>query len=125
MAALDFPSSPTTGQTFFSNGYGWQYNGTSWVPISVGSSFTSFPAGTLDGGGATSTTTSLTSPSTETGITPVWYGGTGAASIPAGLVIVGNGTNPVTTASMYSSSPAIAFNSQPAGYGQTTSFALI
>jgi hypothetical protein len=33
MAALDFPNSPTTGQTFTANGTTWQYNNTRWEVV--------------------------------------------------------------------------------------------
>ena len=32
--ALDFPNSPTNGQTFTSGGSSWTYDGTKWVPTS-------------------------------------------------------------------------------------------
>lgn len=31
MPAIDFPSSPTTNQTYTFNGRTWTYNGTAWV----------------------------------------------------------------------------------------------
>ena len=31
MAALDFPASPTTNQTYTANGSTWTYNGVSWI----------------------------------------------------------------------------------------------
>ena len=124
MAALDFPSSPTTGQTFFSNGYGWQYNGTTWVPLGAGSSFASFTAGTLDGGNSTSTTTSVTSPTVETGITPVWYGGTGLSNVPAAQVLVGTGTSALTTSPL-PQVPSITLNNSPSGWSQISSYSLI
>ena len=36
MAAVDFPSSPTTGQTFTSNGKVYSYNGTGWALLATG-----------------------------------------------------------------------------------------
>jgi hypothetical protein len=125
MAAVDFPSSPTTGQTYFANGYGWQYNGTSWVPIAANSSFVSFSAGTLDGGGAASTTTSLTNPTTQIGTTPVWFGGTGVTNIPVGQMLVGNGTNSVTFLNITAANAPISVDSQPAAYSQSSSYSLI
>jgi hypothetical protein len=31
MAALNFPSSPTNGQTYTANGTTWVFNGTAWI----------------------------------------------------------------------------------------------
>lgn len=33
MAALDFPSSPTTGDLYSANGSTWRYDGEKWVPV--------------------------------------------------------------------------------------------
>jgi hypothetical protein len=31
MATLNFPASPTVGQTYTANGKTWQWNGTAWI----------------------------------------------------------------------------------------------
>lgn len=46
MAALNFPASPTNGQTYTANGKTWIWNGTQWAPVLVDLAYT----GTLTGG---------------------------------------------------------------------------
>lgn len=72
MAALDFPASPTVGQTYTVSGISWQWNGTSWVSsnqLNVG---------------------------TVTGTLAVSNGGTGATTFTG--ILKGNGTAAVTAA---------------------------
>lgn len=35
MAALDFPSSPTTGDEYSANGKTWKWNGTTWQTVVI------------------------------------------------------------------------------------------
>lgn len=75
MAALDFPTSPTIGQTYTANGNTWAWNGTAWIsqsngivdypaagiPVSTGTAWGTSetnPAGDLVGTTATQTLTS-------------------------------------------------------------------
>jgi hypothetical protein len=60
MAALDFPSSPTIGQTYTANGNSWQWDGSSWNAILVAD--LGSVAGTLS---ASNGGTGLTSPGTS------------------------------------------------------------
>ena len=74
MAALDFPASPTLGQIYTANGKSWQWDGTSWQGI-------------------------LDVTSGVTGTLPVANGGTGATTLTANNVLLGNGTSaPLTVA---------------------------
>lgn len=82
--ALDFPSSPTTGQVYGS----WQWNGTAWVgagSAAVAGDITAVVAGAgLAGGGTTGDVTlSLATP------VAVANGGTGSTTAPAALSALG------------------------------------
>lgn len=47
MAALDFPSSPTSGQLYTANGKTWRWSGTMWVPVNT--AFSTVPENPLTG----------------------------------------------------------------------------
>jgi hypothetical protein len=43
MAALNFPSSPSTGSVYSANGWSWKYDGTAWVSAMQGSGYVDMP----------------------------------------------------------------------------------
>jgi len=54
MAAIDFPNSPSTNDTFTTAGKTWLYNGVSWTLVGV-STAVSLNSYNLDGGKASTT----------------------------------------------------------------------
>jgi len=60
MAALDFPVSPTVGQTYTANGNTWAWNGTAWISQSNG--VTDYPGAGIAVSTGTAWGTSKTSP---------------------------------------------------------------
>lgn len=116
MTALNFPSSPTLGQTYTANGGIWEWNGTAWVSknilgITIGETGSSSTTGT--GSVVLSTSPTLVTPNlgtpsvltltnaTElpivagtTGTLSTDRGGTGAATLTG--VVIGNGVSAFT-----------------------------
>jgi hypothetical protein len=93
MAAIVFPTSPTTNQAYSANGTTWIWDGTTWNAFTPAPSV-AWTAGTLDSGNASGSTGSTITTSTVAPGLPSSYGNTGA-------IIGSNGTqwviNPSTT----------------------------
>jgi hypothetical protein len=97
MAAIDFPSSPTVGQTFTASGKEWEWDGTAWQLLSVTSSLhaaTHAAAGSDPVSIAQSQVTNLTTDiSAKANIASPTLTGTPAAPTAA----VGNDTTQIAT----------------------------
>jgi hypothetical protein len=93
MAAIVFPTSPTTNQAYSANGTTWIWDGTTWNAFTPAPSV-AWAAGTLDSGNASGSTGSAITTSTIAPGIPSPYGNTGA-------IMGSNGTqwviNPSTT----------------------------
>lgn len=106
MAALDFPSSPSVGQTYIANGSVWEWDGTAWRVIrDIDTSPLTYGGIVL---GTTTATGVFTNPSftsdrpalgKASGVLPVGSGGTGTQSLTANAVLIGTGGLPVRTIS--------------------------
>lgn len=55
MAAIDFPSSPSTGQLFVTSNQTWKWDGTAWVALRPSPNY-KITAGSVDAGSASSAT---------------------------------------------------------------------
>lgn len=111
MAALDFPASPTVGQTYTANGGTWRWDGTSWVggntlTVPYGGTGAASLTGYVKGNGTSAMTASSTVPGSDvsgnisgsaanvTGTVAVANGGTGAVTLTG--YVKGNGTSAMT-----------------------------
>lgn len=77
MAAIVFPTSPTTNQVYTANGTTWIWDGTTWNSL-VPSPSVAWVGGTLDSGNASNNNGKATSTSTIAPGLPSPYGNTGA-----------------------------------------------
>jgi hypothetical protein len=77
MAAILFPSSPSTGDIYTNNGYSWRWDGTVWEAIKVPQQG-AFTLGTLNGGDSNASNGSYTVTTVENIGLPSPYGNRGS-----------------------------------------------
>lgn len=65
MAAIDFPSSPTTNQVFSVSGKSWVWDGTSWIGLTPVTGYGVVSSGSVVGGSASSAEAKLSIASVE------------------------------------------------------------
>lgn len=126
MAALDFPASPTVGQTYTANGQTWTWDGASW--ISSNEVVSSFSAGTTGLTPSTATSGAVT----LGGTLAIANGGTGQTTkAPAfnalspitttGDLIIGNGSNSATRLGIGTNAQVLTSNGTTATWASPAS----
>jgi hypothetical protein len=114
MAAIVFPTSPTTNQVYSANGTTWIWDGTSWNAFTPAPSV-AWTAGTLDSGNATGSTGKASSTTTTAPGIPSPYGNTGANIVSNGTQWVAGGPFAAGTTLLFYQAAA------PTGWTQVTS----
>jgi hypothetical protein len=117
MAAIVFPTSPTTNQVYSANGTTWIWDGTTWSAFTPAPSV-AWTGGTLNSGNASGSTGSATSTATTAPGIPSPYGNSGALLVSNGSQWV-LGTNPPP----FAAGTAVLFYqaAAPTGWTQVTS----
>ena len=122
---LDFPNNPSVNQTYTSGGRTWRWDGTKWnAEASIAIGDVTALQSTLDGKAPTSHEHSADA--ITSGTLGVARGGTGATTLTANNVLLGNGTNapltvaPGTSGNVLTSNGTTWQSTAPAAGGFTT-----